>query len=104
MKIYIAGPYSQPDPVLNTYNAVQLADLLVKKGHIPFIPHLTLLWHLISPRPIEFWYRYDRVWLQYCNAVFRMVGDSHGADAEVGMAESLGLPVYRNLSEVPDGA
>jgi hypothetical protein len=103
MKVYIAGPYSHPDPVINTRNAIRAADILVEKGHIPYIPHLTMFWHLVSPHRLEFWYEYDKVWLRFCNAVLRLPGDSKGADDEMALATSLGLPIYHDFNEIPEG-
>lgn len=42
--VYIAGPYTNPDPVANTHNAIKIADQLYVDGVcVPIIPHLTLL-------------------------------------------------------------
>lgn len=103
MKIYIAGPYSKPDPVLNTRNAILAAEEIVKLGHIPFIPHLTLLWQVVAPHDLEFWYAQDSVWLRFCNALLRLPGDSAGADKEEALARSLGLPVYYSTDDIIPG-
>lgn len=103
MKIYIAGPYSHPDPVINTRNAIRAAEVVIEKGHIPYIPHLTMLWHFVSPHPINFWYEYDQVWLRFCNALLRLPGESKGADDEVAIAINFGLPIYHNFTEIPEG-
>jgi|SRR5215467_577434 len=102
MKIYVAGPYSTGDPVINTRNAIYAAEELIKKGHIPYVPHLTLLWHIVAPHDLEFWYEYDQVWLRFCNAVFRLEGESTGAANECKVARSIGLPIYLKLEDVPD--
>ena len=47
--IYIAGPYTYPDPVRNTHRVIKIADDLIDNGFVPYIPHLTLLWHIVSP-------------------------------------------------------
>jgi hypothetical protein len=39
--------------------------------------------------------------LERCDAVFRIPGDSRGADQDVARAIQLGLPVYKELSELP---
>jgi hypothetical protein len=103
MKIYVAGPYSRPDPVLNTHMALVAAEELIKKGHTPYVPHLTLLWHIVFPHPVEFWYDYDYIWLRFCNAVLRLPGVSTGADMEVKIARQICIPVYYSLDEVPEG-
>jgi hypothetical protein len=103
MKIYIAGPYSHPDPVTNTRAAILAAEEVTAKGHIPYIPHLTMLWHFVSPHSIEFWYEYDKFWLRYCNAILRLPGASLGADDEIAVAKSLGIPIYNSVAELPQG-
>ena len=92
--VYVAGPYAKPDPVTNTRNAVMVAEKLVDIGLIPFVPHLTHLWHLISPHEVNYWLGYDIWWLKQCEVLVRIVGDSDGADKEVVLALELGLPIF----------
>ena len=102
MRIYIAGPYTNPDPVQNTHNAIKTADALVEAGYDPYVPHLTLLWHMVSPHPLQFWYDHDMKWLEVCDAVLRLPGKSSGADAEVARATELGIPIYHNIDDLPE--
>jgi hypothetical protein len=81
MRVYITGPYSKGDVVINVRNAIRIADLLLAIGHHPFVPHLTHLWYLISPKPYEDWLAIDLVWLRQCECVLRIPGESSGADA-----------------------
>ncbi len=53
--IYVAGPYTGGDPVVNTRKAIEAGERLIALGFVPFIPHLTHLWHLISPHDIPMW-------------------------------------------------
>jgi hypothetical protein len=39
--------------------------------------------------------------LAHCDAVLRLPGASTGADNDVRIAESLGIPVYRSVDEIP---
>lgn len=103
MKIFIAGPYSKPDPVENTRIAILAAEEVIKRGHTPYVPHLTLLWHLVAPHKLEWWYQYDRIWLRFCNAVLRLEGLSTGADIEVDIARQMGIPVYFTIEDIPKG-
>lgn len=98
--IYVAGPYSQGDPVLNTRKAIEAGERLIALGFVPFIPHVTLLWHLVSPHDIDFWYNYDNEWIKKCDALLRLPGDSKGADAEVNLAFALGLHVYFSIDNL----
>ena len=92
--IYVAGPYSGGDPVINTRKAIEAGEQLRALGFVPFIPHLTHLWHLISPHDIDYWYEYDNEWIQKCDALLRLPGVSKGADAEVALALELDIPVF----------
>jgi hypothetical protein len=100
--IYIAGPYSNEDTVLNVRNAVLVAEELVKLELIPYIPHLTMFWHLIAPHEYEFWLNYDLNWLSKCDVLLRLPGESKGADAEVEYAQEHGIPVYYSLIEIKE--
>jgi len=100
--IYIAAPYSKDDPVINTANAIKVADMLIEKGYIPFVPHLTLFWHLLYPHEIQYWYDYDMAWLQKCDGLLRLSGESIGADREVRYAKMLKISIYPSIEEIPD--
>jgi hypothetical protein len=100
VKVYVAGPYSTGDPVINVRAAIDTADQLVAAGHSPYVPHLTMLWHLISPKPYDWWITHDLEWLAACDAVVRLPGESAGADSEVAEAHRLGRPVYHNVKDV----
>ena len=98
--IYIAGPYEKPDPVVNTRNTILVADELLNLGFVPFVPHLTLLWHMVSPHDVPVWYEYDYEWLKKCDAVLRLEGESKGAHNEVILAASLDIPVFFSVEEL----
>jgi hypothetical protein len=95
--VYIAGPYSSGDPVQNTHTAVRCATNLLRDGRVtPFVPHLTLFWHAITPLPYKLWCAYDLDILARCDAVLRLPGPSDGADEEVFAAHRLDLPVFED--------
>lgn len=81
--IYIAGPYTHPDPVENTHKTIHAAEEVESLGAAIVIPHLSLLWHIVSPAPIERWYERDLAIMHRCDALVRLPGNSSGADAEV---------------------
>jgi hypothetical protein len=92
--LYLAGPYTHPDPVINTNAALRLGTKLFERGlYVPHVPHLTLLWHMVTPRPIEHWYLLDLQHLKLCDAIMRLPGESTGADAEMAHAINCGLEV-----------
>jgi nucleoside 2-deoxyribosyltransferase len=103
--VYLASPYSRPDPVANTNRVVLAATAMCQAGHVtPVVPHLTMLWHSIAPQDLEFWYEYDLAVLARCDALLRMPGESTGADAEVAFAIERGIPTFDDEAAVNDWA
>lgn len=100
--VYVAGPYTNPDPVINTRRAIDAGMDIYKTGAgIPLIPHLTMFVHLLHPNAdVEFWYEYDLHTLERCDAVLRLEGASSGADREVAYARRLGIPVFEDGMEL----
>lgn len=100
MRIYVAGPYTKGDVVENVRNAIVIGHHLRRLGHLPYVPHLSHFWHFLIPQKIEYWYKLDMEWLEVCEAVFRIGGESTGADMEVQRAQELGLPVFYSLEDL----
>lgn len=100
LKIYIAGPYSTPDPVVNTSAAMETWHVLRDEGFSPFCPHLSLFLHMHRSRPYEEWLEYDNEWIEVCNALLRLPGDSSGADKEEALCRSLRIPVFYSLDDL----
>jgi hypothetical protein len=92
--VYVAGPYTSPDPVENTHDTIKLADTLVDEGFSVIVPHLTMFWHAISPKPYEQWLEIDIQHVLRCDAVYRRFGQSSGADGEVEVAKDRGILVF----------
>jgi len=92
---YIAGPYTAGDPVENTHNTLRFADSLHDLGFVTcVVPHISLFWHVVNPRHYQHWLDYDLALLKRCDCLFRLPGDSNGADAEVQYAERNNIPVF----------
>jgi len=113
MTILIAGPYrsgTSGDPVLIERNlkALEQAALDVyEMGHFPLIGEWAAL-PLAHARgvsepgqvPQEFLYGVAQRMLRQCDAVYRIAGESRGADMDVRTALDLGLSVYYALDEI----
>lgn len=116
MLILIAGPYrsgTQDDPQRIQENLDRLEEVAVplfKKGYTPIIGEWVALplMKLAGSQSIgdEVWdqmqYPISHSLLEKCDAIFRIKGESNGADKDVKLAVERGIPVYYNLEEVPD--
>lgn len=100
--VYIAGPYTSPDPVTNVRDAVFAAETVRALGGVPFVPHLFHLWHTISPHDYDFWMALDFDMLARCDVVWRIPGESPGADREVAEAAKRGISVVIDVRSLAD--
>lgn len=115
MIILIAGPYrSGTDDVParmqeNLQKLERYALPLYRAGHIPMIGEWVALPiireagsnHVGDAVYQEYLYPVASRLLERCDAVLRIPGESKGADQDVAVAQSRGLPVYYSLEEVP---
>lgn len=100
LRVYIAGPYTKGAWEYNIRSVVAAADQVMEAGHVPFIPHtMTTLWALVSPRPKEEWLAFDLDWLDACDCLIRLDGESPGGDSEVKYAQNHGIPIYHGVEE-----
>lgn len=108
LRIYVAGPYTAETDAgkrENTLRAIDAGIALLRKGHFPFVPHLT---HFVDRRADErgidlAWEEYvewDMAFLECCDAFLHLAG-SPGADIERDHAREQGLPVFESAEEVP---
>ena len=100
--IYIAGPYTKGDTVQNVRAAILVGDEIANAGHYPFIPHLTMFWHIICPHEYQFWLDQDIGYLLKCDYLVRIPGESSGADGEVQIAKDNGIPVFFSVDACLD--
>jgi hypothetical protein len=101
-RVYIAGPIGLNDSgrLERVRAAIAAGDKIKRLGFAPFIPHLCHFWDEVFPDEYEAWMQYDFVWLATCHALFRVAGESPGADREVAWANANGLPVFVNFGEL----
>lgn len=100
MKIYVASPYSNGNKIANVRRSIVIGEELSALGHTPFLPLLNHFWDKLFPHDEKFWLNYDIKWLEVCDALLRLDGESKGGDVEVAVAERLGLRVYYNLEDI----
>ena len=100
LKVYVSAPYTIGCQAKNVIRVMGVGDELLKLGHIPFLPHLSHFWDATSPKPYKVWLDYDLKWLEVCDILLRLDGDSTGSDIEVAVAERLGIPVYYKIEDI----
>jgi nucleoside 2-deoxyribosyltransferase len=100
--IYLASPYSHPDPTVREQRfraACRLVAAFLRAGMLVFSPiaHSHPLVEFGLPTDWRFWERYDRAHLERCDEVVVLMLDgwkeSAGVQAEVRIARELGKPV-----------
>jgi len=86
------------EPGPNLHAAASVAADLLLAGCDPVVPHMTWILHAIRPDvPVEAWRDWCLGVLARCDALYRLDGESVGADIEVARAMELGVPVFWSL-------
>lgn len=100
IKVYIASPYTLGDVAVNVKLQLDVYDKLMTLGFAPFAPLYSHFQHMTHPRPYEDWIKIDLVWVEACDCVLRLGGESKGADGEVEYAKTLDKPIFYNIDEL----
>jgi len=114
MLILIAGPYKSgtggdPDAMAANLRKLEAAAWpIFEAGHVPMIGEWVALPVLrgagataLDTLADDVLYPTAQRLLQHCDAVLRLPGQSAGADQDVAIARERGLPVYRDVAEIP---
>jgi hypothetical protein len=100
MRVYVAGPISS-DVMVGVQRGFAAGRQLFLDGLAPYIPHADALWFL----PEGNWnayLEYDLEFVSISDAIYRLTGESKGADLECEIAYKLGIPVfYENPTDCP---
>ena len=110
-RIYVAGPYSADnviDVLKNIGRGRHMCAILFEKGYAPFCPWHDSSYILDNPESefdIKQFQEVSMRWLEVCDAVLVLTGwrgweKSNGTAAEIRRAESLGIPVFYNNSDL----
>ena len=114
--VLISGPYMTGTDGDEAKIAANLARMeamalpVYERGHLAVVAEW-LSWPVIkqaggvdhaSPQFAEYQYPAAHRLLTLCDAVFRISGESRGADIECGLARQLGKPVYMSINELPE--
>ncbi len=112
MRIYVAHTYGRrwgltdEECERNAEKSIEWGRRLIKLGHNPYIPNLFHYVHkgwAHSPDE-QLYFNLVSEWIQNCNALFVAElppWENSGVHREIKIAESLDLPVYYSLKEIP---
>jgi hypothetical protein len=92
LRVYVAGPISS-NVFEGVHRGVAAGRQLFLDGLAPFVPHFDAYWWL----PDGNWrayLEYDLEYVSICDAVYRLEGESKGADLECRIAEEHSIPIF----------
>lgn len=104
-RIYLSGPMSnggtlsEPEREENARYAIEFSMVLIAKGFSVLVPQYTEFAAKITGRSLSYgdWLVNDFAWIAVSDALYRLPGDSAGADAECQLADTHGVPVFRDV-------
>ena len=101
-RVYIAGPISKGDLWRNVEKGIRVYNRLLDAGYEAYLPHFNVYADRLKRRSWADWMKIDAGWLKLCDVVWRIEGDSVGADCECKAAGKLGMPVVRTMGELKE--
>lgn len=101
--VYVAGPMTIGPREDNIAKAMKAAEQIWELDFAPFVPHLSFFYNdwLVSQgqeeRNWEDWLKYDETIIKSCCALFRVPGQSKGAERECLFAIDEKIPVFLDM-------
>ena len=100
--IYLASPYSDPDPMVRQHRFHQVcreAASMMRRGQMVYSPiaHSHCIVRFGLPFDWEYWQAHSRLMLSFCDGlvVLRLDGweNSVGVQSEIEAARTMGIPI-----------
>lgn len=101
-KIYIASPYTGQEEA-GVQRQIEVASELISLGYAPFWPLSSHFLNQHKYQDYNVWLRLDFAWIDSCDALLRLPGESNGADLEVAHAGVIGIPVFYSVEGLVNG-
>lgn len=98
--IYLSHPISKGNQFANIHISAKAYIELMNMGFIVYWPGGSVLCEMIMPQHYESWMTQDKAWIDRCDAVVRLAGESNGCDREVLHAKENGIPVFYGVGEL----
>jgi hypothetical protein len=102
LRVYIAGPITNGGKgydMKSIHEATKVHLRLIELGFVSHCPQLTVFCDFMAPNRIPYgvWLDLDQCYIDDCDVILRLPGESRGADRECQYAESIGIPVLDGL-------
>lgn len=102
-RVYTAGPYtgdgSWEDKTENTERAIEEFHRMLDLDLNPFCPHLFHYAEQQEERHYKEWLDLDMRWLEQCDSLVRLDGESPGSDQEVEYCRENDIPYFLGTEE-----
>jgi hypothetical protein len=101
--VYVAGPISKGDQRENLLKGIEAALHLVGAGYSVYSPHALSSFEqppAVGSPAYENLLANDFSWVEVCDALLRLEGESAGADREIAFARAHGIPVYDSVHDL----
>ena len=92
--VYIASPYTVGDKDENVRQQIDAAEELMNAGLLPFWPLHSHYHHLVYEHSWDEWMELSLGWVDVCDCLLRLPGESRGADIEVEHAQKSGKMIF----------
>lgn len=104
-RIYVSGPITKGNRNQHFYRAAEAERELMLAGFAPLNPmrSITLPFAWQTDMPHALWLECDLAWIEVCDAVLRLSGDSKGGDEECEFAKAKDIPVFYMPEDYPTG-
>lgn len=100
--VYIAGPFTNPpgEQHANVLRMITAGHSVMNLGAAVIVPLLFYYMNEHISRPDEEWLSVDLELVTRCDYLYRMPGESAGADLEVAQAKRHEIPVFTHIGDL----
>ena len=99
-RLYLSGPITKGNRTSNFAQAASMQAELMQAGFAVLNPMLSMMHPDAWTIDHRLWMDNDLPWVEVCHVVFRLPGESIGADEECSFADNLGIPVFTKWKDL----
>jgi len=92
--VFLAGPLAQAPTASQTQQALRLWGKLEQLGFAPFCPQWFHFTAQSYPPDASVWLEQGLIWLEKCDAMLLLSGETRGAEPLLAHAKAHGIPVF----------